>query len=81
MLVFYFQVFYENMELHAKVPFPPVLRETVLTFPVSAAQVPSAEATLWYRGGSVTQGWLDYVPPLKSTTMWEYRKEKSVAKL
>lgn len=81
MLVFYLQVFYENMDLHVTVPYFHGFRETRLTLPASAAQVPSAEEMLSYRGGSVTQCWLDYVPPVTSTSMWEYSKEKRITKL
>lgn len=50
MLVFYFQVFYENTEGYITAPFFHGL--TVLTFLASAAHVPSAEAILWYCGES-----------------------------
>lgn len=81
MLVFYLQVFYENMELHVTVPFSHGLRETVLTLPASAAQVPSAEEILCYHAGSVTQCWLDYMPTVTSTSIWEYSQEKRITKL
>lgn len=81
MLVFYLQVFYENMELHITIPFSHGLRETPLKLPASAAQVPSAEEMLCYRGGSVTGCWLDYVLPVMCTSIWEYSKEKRITKL
>lgn len=52
MLVFYFQVFYENTEGYVIAPFFHGRRGTVLTLLAPAAQAPSAEAILWYHGGS-----------------------------